>query len=438
MNIAFAKLGKSIKFNGGYSPTGGDNEAPAVFSAIANNNPDSTFYIVGKSSYNKLTEEDRVNMFPYNNVVNVLDEIPVKKFNRIDGEKHVRITDPYITSIRDYFKNNGIHIDAVVLMVGQVTTVTIPGIITHIKEPEKIASTLDMTLAYASPITFWLNDNRASSDKNIPIIEIVNDPRYTLSQPRDLMFTADTSLGQYDDTYTHRTIESYDNQYNRIENTIEMKYAEMEKAFLVGREKPNNHTKERSRKFSIVLNEGAPSRYPLLKEWILDSNVENLEIYGKWDHDEAVNDSRFKGAVKLEQVQELMNDTRYTFIIPIKKGWVTSKYVEMIYAGCLPFFHPTYDEQKHLKFIPKILRPKTPKELFDNIELLEKYPEERQKLIKNLQDSLFNEDSFNGRGINDIIMGAVYSKLNMDYEAPDLNNFTKAEVDSPLSLDDLF
>ena len=53
MNIAFAKLGKSIKFKGAFSPHGGDNESLAILLALANNNPNDTFYIAGKSDYAK-------------------------------------------------------------------------------------------------------------------------------------------------------------------------------------------------------------------------------------------------------------------------------------------------------------------------------------------------------------------------------------------------
>lgn len=69
-NLAFAKIGKSIKFKSHYSPIGGDNEPSAIFKALVNNNPDKTFYLVGRSDYEKLSELERIEMFPYSNVVN--------------------------------------------------------------------------------------------------------------------------------------------------------------------------------------------------------------------------------------------------------------------------------------------------------------------------------------------------------------------------------
>jgi len=58
-NIGFAKIGKSVKFRSNrYSPVGGDNEASCTIRAVANNNPDKTFYILGRSDYSTLTDSE--------------------------------------------------------------------------------------------------------------------------------------------------------------------------------------------------------------------------------------------------------------------------------------------------------------------------------------------------------------------------------------------
>ena len=117
-NIAFAKIGKSIKFKTPFSPVGGDNEAPAVVRAIANNNPDKKIYIIGRSDFDKLTEMERVQMFPYDNVVNVWSACKTKTYTN----KH-DYNDPFFQHIGNYFKENDIKIDFGVMMVGQVGNV---------------------------------------------------------------------------------------------------------------------------------------------------------------------------------------------------------------------------------------------------------------------------------------------------------------------------
>lgn len=409
MNIAFAKLGKSIKFKGAFSPHGGDNESLAILLALANNNPNDTFYIAGKSDYAKLSPGEIEVMFPYNNVINVYDHILFKTM-----QTRKSYEDPYIQCLNNYFADK--HIDAIVMLVGQVGGVSVPGKTWQVRDTSLIASCIDMTANYTSPLTAWLNENRLSDNDNIPIIEIINDPRYTLSQPRDIVFTPDVSLSQYNYSYINKTIKNYEKQLPTIPNTVNVTYNGMEKAFLIGRKFPNNLHNERERKFTIVLNEGKPSRYNELKKWVLDNNVLNdTFVYGKWDEKYTENDLRFKGSLKLDEVQNIMSDTKYTFIIPIKDGWVTSKYIEMIYAGVIPFFHPTYDTQKHINLgkFNKLLRPETPEKLLENINELENTPGLRKMVISELQTMLITDKDLNGENISHEIMSNIYG-LNMN------------------------
>ena len=404
MNIAFAKLGKSIKFKGSQTPHGGDGESLAILVALANNNPNDTFYIAGKSDYAKLRPSEIEFIFPYNNVINVYDHIPFKTM-----QTRKSYEDPYIQCLNNYFADK--NIDAIVMLVGQVGGVSVPGKTWQVKDTSLIASCIDMTANYTSPLTVWLNENRLSDNKNIPIIEIINDPRYTLSQPRDIVFTPDVSLSQYNYSYINKTIKNYEEQLPTIPNTVNVTYNGMEKAFLVGRKFPDNLHNEREHRFTIVLNEGKPSRYNELKKWVLDNNVlDDTFVYGKWDEKYTENDLRFKGSLKLEDVQSVMSNTKYTFIIPIKEGWVTSKYIEMIYAGVIPFFHPEYDTQKHINLgiFDNLLRPKTPEKLLENINELENTPNLRKMVISELQRMLITDKDLTGENISHEIMSNIY------------------------------
>jgi len=401
-NIAFAKIGKSIKFKTAYSPIGGDNEAPSVFKALVNHNPDKTFYLVGRSDYEKLNEYERCQMFPYNNIVNCYKDCG----SVVDKPEY----------LIEWFKEHDITIDFGIMMIGQISTVTIPNKVEQIKDRSLIASVIDMTKNYSTPTINWLNQS------DVPWIELINDPRYNKAQSRDFISEPIASLSQFDYKYNHSRIKSFEDQ-DKIDVEHNVTYSGIETVFCIDREYPDITSIEKDTSLTIVLNEGKPSRYNMLKEWILDYS-DDVEIYGKWDCEEAEADKRFKGSIKLDQVQEKITRSKYTFIIPIRKGWVTSKYIEMIHAGCIPFFHPTYDEQYHLD-VPDILRVRSPKQLYDAIDILESEPEVRIEVLKELQKVL-KEEYYNGGFINELIM----KKIDYDYIAPDLCLYNKKEYNT--------
>jgi hypothetical protein len=412
-NVGFCKIGKSIKFKTNkYSPVGGDNEASCTLRALANNNPDKTFYIIGRSDFATLTDSEKVELFPYDNVIDVWAGVGLE------------ISEKYFRHIIDYFDKKGFELDFTVMMVGQVGSVTIPDKINKVRDIDdtKPASVLDMTKWYVTPISTWLNEKK-------PVyIEIVNDPRYTMRQSRDLFHLPKVSLGQYDWEYTTNAILDYQDQ-TRIERKVKSIYAGMETAFCGDYEYSEETNTNRSIDFAVVLNEGKPSRYDLLKEWVLNS-FEDVEVYGKWEHEGAKQDRRFRGSKHIEEIQKMMSNVKFTFIIPIAKGWTTSKYIEMIHAGVIPFLHPTYDEQRHLP-IPEFLRPKTPQEFHDRMERLLNNKEEYETVLKGLRKAVLKKEYYDGTFINDKIMKSV----DHNYQKPDTNEFEKKTV---VSIEDFF
>lgn len=383
MNIAFSKIGKSIKFNDkNYSPIGGDNEAPTLLRVLARLNPDIKFYLVGRSDFDRLTERQRVEMFPNNNVVDLYDV-------KIDGN--------HTTFVGERLKSLGVTIDAHIAMCGQVGNVTIPNRIWGVRDPSRHVNIIDMTRGYSTPVTAWMNDNL-----DMPTIQIVNDPRYTFAQAKDLMVSPKVTLSQYDTTFNHSRIRSYEDQ-TRIDVPFDLKYAGMEKIFLCDRKEPVINL-ERPTNFMIAINEGSPSRYPMLKEWVLD-HVQDVEVYGQWSEDVSSADTRFKGSLHIEELQRKMNGVRCTFIIPIAPGWVTSKYVEMIYAGVVPFFHPSYDSKCLLGDL-EFLRVETPKQLMDRVSMMHQ-DDLYERTIKYLQKKFIKQSDLDGIAINDNIMKSI-------------------------------
>jgi len=408
-HIGFAKIGKSLKFVTPFSPIGGDNEGPAMIQLLANHNPDKKFYLIGRSDFSKMTEHERLSRFPYNNVIDLHSKSKIK-------------------SERDYVKNRlvelSVEIDHCVWMVGQVGNVSIPNRIQQIKDPSQMTTIIDMTLGYTTPISEWWNDSKC------PAIEIINDPRYTLAQSRDIIPNPIRSLSQFNGSYVKRTIRSYEDQ-TRDSHTINMTYSGVERVFLYGRGGPEK-SRDRSVQMAIVLNEGDPSRYDMLNDWIL-KKVDDVEIYGRWEHPKAEADTRFKGALKLEQVQKKMLNVKYTFIISIANGWATSKYIEMIHAGVVPFFHPNYATNipEIRSLVPDILLPKTPEDLFKGITKLEETGS-YSRMIDHLQKIFCKPSDYSGETLNDTVMKA----LDENYIRPDLSEYSIEE--SSNSIDEFF
>jgi len=400
-NIGFGKIGKSVKFKRNrFSPIGGDNEPSTVLIALANNNPDKTFYIIGRSDFSTLNESETLELFPFDNVIDIWKGIKNKDEDR------------FFNHVIDYFKSRSMKLDYTVLMVGQVGTVTIPGKIEQVKDRTLKAAVIDMTKNYTSPIAIWINE------ENPDYVEIVNDPRYVMNQSRDIFNLPNISLGQYDYEYKVSSIKSYEEQ-DRYDRSMPSTYAGMETCFCINYQHTEQFNLNRNVPFMVILNEAKPSRYKLLKDWVLDEH-DDVEIYGKWEHPNTETDARFKGSIHLDDVMAKMNNVKFTFIIPIAKGWVTSKYIEMVHAGVIPFLHPSYDEQGHLP-IPDFLRPKTPAEFKERMNRLLNNEQEYESVITGLRKLICKPEYYDGTFLNNKIMTAIDN----DYVAPDVTQFDK-------------
>lgn len=392
MNIGFCKVGKAVKLNPKtFGATGGDNEASAILMSLANNNPTHTYWIIGRSDYFNIRPEILESMFPYNNVKCVCDE----KINYITQDLE-------IDHLNRFLKKHNVTLDAAVVMVGQISRKTIPKFSKN--RDGSIAKIMRMSLHYSSGLIYWLNH------RNIPIVEIVNDPRYTLAQPFELVNPPEVSLGQYDYVYTTKSIATL-TDHSIIERHVKSKYAEMEKGFLYG--KKTQPIAEKNINFVMVLNEGVPSRYDFLNEWVL-KRLDNVDVYGVWSDSRALNDKRFKGSLHIDKLQDVIKHAKYTLVIPIRNGWVTAKYIEMIYAGVIPFLHPDYDNQNHLDF-PKILRPATPDEMFETIKLLDSDDVLYNRILQDLRSKFLKEEYYNGMVINTNIMTEICKLLGTEY-----------------------
>lgn len=415
-SIAVGKIGKSVLFNSSqWGAIGGDNEAPVFYENLFHKNPDITFYIIGASDYSRLDKSERDRINKHGNVIDAWDTF-TEWGKSYRGESKSKRQD-YLTE----WMLTSPKIDAGLLFIGPTGTSNVVGKSRLMTDPTSLASPIEMLSKYAGPIIDYLNMN-----SDMPWVGILNDPRFFPANMRDMFHRPSVVLSQYTESIKHTTVTAYDDHKSETV-TVQSKYTAIETIFLIGKEKGKAITEapsvsldsffedtvelkqgEKDIKFMIVCNEGRPSRYSDLKKYILD-RVDDVDIYGKWTDEILSNDKRFKGPKKFNDLQQMLPRVKYTFCIPIKKGWVTAKFWEMAHYGIIPFLHPTYDEQNNLK-CPEFLRITDANDLYKKIEFLEKNPDAYDTLRNNIESMLKNE-YYDGTYLNNLTIQTLKETL---------------------------
>lgn len=414
MNVYVGKIGKSILFNrNSWGNIGGDCEAPKYYENLFARNPSITFYLLGCNDFSRLSSSEKQRINVNGNVVDLWGKqfVDWKKNNPMHTSLH------NIEYLKEYVALNHVKFDAGIVFTGPTGTTNIPFKVTKMRNPSEVASPLEMLCKYVAPMTDWMNDNR-----HIPYILIVNDPRFWPPNARDWIHMPSIVLSQYDEI-TRVTVRKNYTDNATVVHSIPSTYSAMETIFLIGQDKEKKSTEAepssldtffgedapepsntKDINFMIVLNEGRPSRHGLLKETILN-DVMDVAIYGKWDERTVGNDPRFKGSLPFHELQSMLPRVKYTYCIPIKKGWVTMKFWEMAHYGIIPFLHPTYDEQNHLN-APAFLRVKDSKDLFNKITYLESNPDAYAQLRADI-DAMLKPSYYSGEALNQITLSAL-------------------------------
>lgn len=75
------------------------------------------------------------------------------------------------------------------------------------------------------------------------------------------------------------------------------------------------------------------------------NGITGLDVYGRLtdEEKELLGKDNCKGEIKYIEMQKVFRKAFSTFVVPIKKGWVTSKYVESLMNGVLPIFYEDYN-----------------------------------------------------------------------------------------------
>ncbi len=450
-NILYAKVGLKLPkamWGGGQSgrswSSGHDDDVRFLIN-VSYNNPDDTFYIIGASSFNEIKPAEKKRLFPYGNVVDAYNSAKYHDGNRpstdiyqpIDEKGNFidewNIWDTENVRYRiplEYLNDNGITPDYGIIAMSNLMSRNIYG--KSRTKKGSIAKPLSVSKSYGAPVLHALNET------GIRWVAMVDDPR-CMHGAFDLFNNPPIVLSQINGSMTTSNMTSYEDD-TVVEGEVDVIYAHVESTVVMDEiVKPvDEYWSKREKNISIALNGGMnneekdqltygkifDARYTNLKEWILDP-FEGVEVYGKWGEGVLADDDRFKGSINRDELHSVMSNWKHSLCIPIKSGWATTKYLELLKSGVSPFLHPNYDTQKNTK-LQDFYRVESVDDLRDKIEKTsdDRHIEELNKAI----DICLADEFTSGQYLNDI----VYKYLGIDRTGRKNKNRELWEVKPPL------
>ena len=405
MRIALGKIGKSIKFGpeekgtGKKAMTAGSIDVRIIFQTLIKFNPEHQFYLIGRSNFSRLKPEVRKKVDPHGNVIDVWAKFK-DWFDNQDDKDEVTESWRYMEHVIKTEEK----FDIGIFIAGGVLDYAVQGKTLKDGKPIK---TLMAAAKYAGPIHHFINETK------IPYMVLSLDPRCYPKPAKDILIPPKRILQLINETVEVEHRVSYESN-EMIIDKVPAVYSGIETLYVIEDEEPavldnffDEPEYERDINMVLWLNEGKPSRYNDLKNFILDS-VEDVQVYGVWN-EKALKDPRIE-QVAMSELSWQFPRTKYTFCIPIAPGWATGKFWEMIKHGIIPFMHPEYDEQKNIGF-PEELRVKNSNDLLEKINLYNDDEMLYNRLHKQLKD-MITPDKKSGKYMNDIIMKNAEEVLN--------------------------
>ena len=129
------------------------------------------------------------------------------------------------------------------------------------------------------------------------------------------------------------------------------------------------------------------NRAKIISDIIDDTS--GINIYGRLSDEERklLGEDNCKGEIKYADMQNTLRKSSSTFMVPIKKGWVTSKYVESLMNWVLPIFHEDYNTsllEANSKGLKELIVVSNKEELSNVLEnLVKKNKRKVNRLIRN-------------------------------------------------------
>lgn len=393
-NIAYGKLGKSIKFKReSWKDGAGNNEPATLLSILANSNPDDTFYIVGKSDLSRCDEEQKKYWFKYDNVINAWEDFDSKKDDRIKYAYNK-------------LKEDNVHIDYGIINGGIFAGINLPDTFYKIdketgEKTDQFAKPLMMFANYTAPLVYYLNES------NIKWVNIHTDARQHPLAIKDLFNRPVITLGTKNKTEKVYRYTSYDNQEEYLVED-KMIYGKSELLCLADKEYLHKAKPEKGpRKYKVGMffhKYKDKKRIRNILEYVNQFEDDEIVMFGKWPEEMEERPEVFKGPKTFDEIQEVLPQIKYTLCYPIEEGDISAKWVESVRAGVLPFLDKNYDPEKllnkHYGF-PKQLYVDSPEDMKNKIEKLENDEDAYNKVY----DYLSNLVSDLEKNVIDILNG---------------------------------
>ena len=415
-NILIGKIGKAVKMKNIHIETGGGADL-VLYSTMARMCPEYNFYFIGPNELHKCSEEEYDKLFPNHNVYSAWT---------VESRKNMDYQ-----AIVDYFTKNNVTPDFAIVFVGMCSNVNIKGFLK--KKDGTDYSPLICFQNYTAPILYALNKI------GCPVYTLAEDAKYITINARDLYnrerIIFSQISGDFETNCLHITSEDDCKMEHMIKTTHHVKYAHIEKIFLMGLLDNWKDNIDFDAKFKskvnplIILSNGqgtgkinssgnnASSRLPEYKKYIMDNfkgtKFENTMIYGNWPDEVMAEYPNIKN-VSMFDLGEEVSGAKYTLVYSQIPGFVTCKPYEMLTFGLLPFIHPDYDCY-HLLDFPEYLYVKDPEDFKNKINELESNP---QKYIDLMNEcfKLIKPEYLDGSFLVNGIFGNIAKDMGWNYE----------------------
>ena len=132
----------------------------------------------------------------------------------------------------------------------------------------------------------------------------------------------------------------------------------------------------------------------------------NYPVYGRLDDKQYP--SNFKGEVKYDEVERILQSSISTLLVPVRPGCMTSKWVEAIIQGCIPIFYKDYPFEYTGIREPFIVSSEN--DLKQVLEYILRNEERYQKYVDELQNllSIYLDGKLLNEQIMSMIKGGLY------------------------------
>jgi len=390
MNIGIMNLGRAFKFGAEKGKRcHGDLERRGLVYALSRMEKARNIVLLSRSDWAKLSDSEAAWLDPNNKVCDVYMEVAEEewkanhtKLTQSEQLKHIKWMHNFMSTLP--------RLDVVLGFKSTSAPFLLPDYMPGVRK-EGMVKLLGMIFQHISPQVWYLNKS------NVPWYTILTDPRLMRGGHREsIVNTPRRVLAQYKDDMLLKPLETDKRGCTKHKEVfVPMDYAAAETLAMAGDTTCFDPSTERKHRMTIVAMQSTigsgPKDYRLqqLEEWILPHAwAANVHVYGEWQDWRVDKWPQFKGYISQDDLTDRMRQSRYTFIIPVNRDWATTKYLESLREGVLPFLHPDYDTQGNVFPLDHPCRVSDWIDLKNAIKFYEQYPNDRIKLVKELQHCL--------------------------------------------------